>query len=159
MPIDEIVFAVSCSATVTDKFELQLTKMDDQARNWMTMFQIIVRPKTKLKRAFAHSRVFGTNLKAHFLKLNKEMTKMGGKIYIRPIFCATKVSNEKKNAYQFNRTYIHNLSLHDLGIDIQKWFKYLTAICLCWDNQWDSTNEESIWKKRHGLLDFSSLLR
>ena len=39
MPIDEIVFAVSCSATVTDEFELQLTKMGDKARNWMTMFQ------------------------------------------------------------------------------------------------------------------------
>ena len=39
MPIDEIVFTVSCSATVTDKFELQLTKMGDKARNWMTMFQ------------------------------------------------------------------------------------------------------------------------
>ena len=39
MPIDEIVFAVSCSATVTDEFELQLTKTGDKARNWMTMFQ------------------------------------------------------------------------------------------------------------------------
>ena len=39
MPIDEIVFAASCSATVTDEFELQLTKMGDKARNWMTMFQ------------------------------------------------------------------------------------------------------------------------
>ena len=39
MPIDEIVFAVSCSASVTDEFELQLTKMGDKARNWMTMFQ------------------------------------------------------------------------------------------------------------------------
>ena len=39
MPIDEIVFTVSCSATVTDEFELQLTKMGDKARNWMTMFQ------------------------------------------------------------------------------------------------------------------------
>ena len=39
MPIDEIVFAVSCSATVTDEFELQLTKTGDKAWNWMTMFQ------------------------------------------------------------------------------------------------------------------------
>ena len=39
MPIDEIVFAVSCSVTVTDEFELQLTKTGDKARNWMTMFQ------------------------------------------------------------------------------------------------------------------------
>ena len=39
MPIDEIAFAVSCSATVSDELELQLTKTDDKARNWMTMFQ------------------------------------------------------------------------------------------------------------------------
>ena len=39
MPIDEIVFAFSCSATVTDEFELQLTKTGNKARNWMTMFQ------------------------------------------------------------------------------------------------------------------------
>ena len=34
-----IVFAVSCSSTVTDEFELQLTKTVDKAHNWMTMFQ------------------------------------------------------------------------------------------------------------------------
>ena len=39
----------------------------------------IDRPKTKLKRAFAHSRGSGTKLKTHFIKLNEEMTKMGGK--------------------------------------------------------------------------------
>ena len=39
MSIDEIVFAVSCSATVTDESELQLTKTGDKARTWMTMFQ------------------------------------------------------------------------------------------------------------------------
>ena len=39
MPIDEIDFAVLCSATVTDEFELQLTKTGDKSRNWMTMFQ------------------------------------------------------------------------------------------------------------------------
>ena len=39
MPIDDIAFAVSCSATVADEFELQLTKTDDKARNWMTMFE------------------------------------------------------------------------------------------------------------------------
>ena len=39
MPIDEIVFAVSCSATKSDEFELQLTEIGDKARNWMTMFQ------------------------------------------------------------------------------------------------------------------------
>ena len=42
----------------------------------------IDRPKTKLKRAFAHSRVSGTKLKAHVSKLNEEVTKMGGKTYI-----------------------------------------------------------------------------
>ena len=35
--IDEI--AVSCSAIVVDEFELELTKTDDKARIWMTMFQ------------------------------------------------------------------------------------------------------------------------
>ena len=74
MPIDEIAFVVSFSATVTDEFELQLTKTGDKARN---------RLKTKLKRAFAHSRVSGTKLKTHFIKLNEEMTKMGGKTYIK----------------------------------------------------------------------------
>ena len=39
MPIDEIVFAVSCLATVTNEFELQLTKTADKTRNWMTMFR------------------------------------------------------------------------------------------------------------------------
>ena len=39
MPIDEIDFALSCSATMTEEFELQLTKMGDKARNWMTLFQ------------------------------------------------------------------------------------------------------------------------
>ena len=39
MPIDEIVFAGSCSASVIDEFELQLTKTGDKARNWMTMFK------------------------------------------------------------------------------------------------------------------------
>ena len=33
MLIDEIDFTVSCSATVTDEFELQLTKTGDKARN------------------------------------------------------------------------------------------------------------------------------
>ena len=54
MPVDEIVFAVSCSATVTDEFELQVTKTGTKVRNWKT----------------------------RFLKLNEEMTKMGGKTYI-----------------------------------------------------------------------------
>ena len=42
MPIDEIAFAISCSDSATDEFELQLTwlrKTGDKARNWMTMFQ------------------------------------------------------------------------------------------------------------------------
>ena len=39
MSIDEIEFAVSCSGTVTDEFKLQLVKLGDSARNWMTMFR------------------------------------------------------------------------------------------------------------------------
>ena len=39
MPIDEISFAVSCSASVTDEFELPLTKTGERARKWMTKFQ------------------------------------------------------------------------------------------------------------------------
>ena len=42
MPIDGIVIAVSCSVTATDEFELQLTKTGDKARNWMTMFKIVL---------------------------------------------------------------------------------------------------------------------
>ena len=79
MPIDEIVFAVSCSATVTDEFELQLTKTGDKARNWMTMFHTVSDQSTILKRAFAHSRVSGTKLKTHFLKLMKRWRKWAGK--------------------------------------------------------------------------------
>ena len=54
--------------TVTDEFELQLTKTGDKARNWMTMFQNWS-TKTKLKRAFAHSKVFGTKLTTFFSKI------------------------------------------------------------------------------------------
>ena len=79
MPIDEIVFAVSCSATVNDEFELQLTKTGLTKHESEWQWFKIDRPKTKLKRAFAHSRVSGTKLKTHFLKLNEEMRKWAGK--------------------------------------------------------------------------------
>ena len=76
MPIDEIEFAVSCSATVTDEFEMQLTKTGDKAHKIESQCFIIGRPKTKLKRAFAHPRVSGTKLKTLFLFLflNEEVT-------------------------------------------------------------------------------------
>ena len=38
MPVDEIVVAVSCSATVTDKFELQVTKTGAKVQNWKHIF-------------------------------------------------------------------------------------------------------------------------
>ena len=85
MPIDEIDFAVSCSTTVTDEFEMQLTKTGNKARNWMKMFHNWS-TKDKIKRAFSHSRVSGTKLKTHFFFFffffNEEVTKMGGKTYI-----------------------------------------------------------------------------
>ena len=42
MPIDEIDFTVSCSATVTDECELQLTKSGDKARNLMTFVSKLI---------------------------------------------------------------------------------------------------------------------
>ena len=84
MPIDEIVVAVSCSATVIDEFELQLTKMVDKARNWMTKFQNWS-TKDEIETRASHSRMSGTKLKAHFLKLNEEIKKVGGKTYIKAI--------------------------------------------------------------------------
>ena len=69
MPIDEIVFAVSCSATVTDEFELQLTKTGDKARNRMTMFQNWS-TKDEIETSIAHSRVSGTNWKNIFWTYN-----------------------------------------------------------------------------------------
>ena len=71
MPMDEIDFAVSCSATVTDEFELQLTKRVTRHKIEWQRFKTD-RPKTKLKRAFAHSRVSGmsgTKLKTDFFIL------------------------------------------------------------------------------------------
>ena len=83
MPIDEIDIAVSCSATVTDEFELQLTKTGNKARNWMSVFQTecfkMYQPKTKLKLAFLHSRVSGTKLKTYFENWTKMWLKWVGK--------------------------------------------------------------------------------
>ena len=87
MPIDEIDFAVLCSITVTDEFELQLTKTGDNAQNWMTMFQNWS-TKDEIEtsiRTFQSVRV--TKLKAHFWKLNEEVTKMGGKTYMKLDTC------------------------------------------------------------------------
>ena len=68
MPIDEIDFAVSCSATVTDEFELQLTKArtkdEIEWKNFKTDWR-----KTILKRAFAHSRVSGDEIENTFVKI------------------------------------------------------------------------------------------
>ena len=66
------------------------TNLNCSRRKRLTKYEIewqclkIDRPTTKLKRAFAHSRVSGTKLKTHFLILNEEMTKMGGKTYTTP---------------------------------------------------------------------------
>ena len=57
MPIDEIDFAASWSATVTDEFELQYwrKRMTKHEIEWQCFK--IDRPKTKLTQAFAHSSV------------------------------------------------------------------------------------------------------
>ena len=73
--IRRIDFAVLCSATVTDEFELQLTKTGAKARNWMTMFR---RNWTSI-RTFQSSS--GRNWKHILLHLNEDVTKMGRKTY------------------------------------------------------------------------------
>ena len=83
MPIDEIDFAVSCSAPVTDEFELQLTKTGDNAQNWMTMFQnwsTNDEIETSI-RAFQSVQDEIENTFFFFL-LNDELPVMGGKTYI-----------------------------------------------------------------------------
>ena len=68
------------------------TNLNCSWRKRVTKYEIkwqcfkIYRSKTKLKQAFAHSRVSGTKLKTHILKLNEEMTKMGGKTYSTVMF-------------------------------------------------------------------------
>ena len=81
MPIDEIDFAVSCSATVTDEFELQLTKTGDKARNWMTMFQNCS-TKDKFETSIHTFQSVRDEIENNLKKLNEEVTKMGGKSYI-----------------------------------------------------------------------------
>ena len=78
----QIEFAVSCSAaTVTDEFELQLMKMGDNARNWMTMFRNWL-TKDEIEMSIRTFQSVRNKLKAHFFKLNEVvMTKMGGKTY------------------------------------------------------------------------------
>ena len=76
MPIDEIVFAVSCSATVTDEFELQLSKTGDKARNWMTMFQ-----NWSTKDVIEMSIRTFQSVRDEIENTFSKMTKMGGKKY------------------------------------------------------------------------------
>ena len=68
----------------TIEFELQLMKTGDVCPMHEIEWQCfkIDLPKTKLKWAFAHFKVSGTRLKTDFWKLNKEVTKMGGRTYI-----------------------------------------------------------------------------
>ena len=80
MPIDEIVFAVLCSTTVTDEFELQLTKTGDKARNWMTMFQNWS-TEDEIETSIRTFQSVRDEIESTFSKLNGEMTKMGGKTY------------------------------------------------------------------------------
>ena len=89
MPIDEIYFAVLCSITVTDEFELQLTKTGDKSRNLMTMFQNWS-TKDEIEMSIPHSRVPGTKLKAHYFFLlhilMKRWRKWAGKPILGPIY-------------------------------------------------------------------------
>ena len=80
MPIDESEFAVSCSATVTDEFELQLTKSDDNARNWMTMFRNWL-TKDEIEMSIRTFQSVRDEIESTFF-LYEEVTKMGGKTYI-----------------------------------------------------------------------------
>ena len=70
MPIDEIDFAVSCSATVTYEFELQLTKTGDNARNWMTMFQNWS-TKDKIETSIRTFQSFRDEIESTFLKTER----------------------------------------------------------------------------------------
>ena len=72
--------------TVTDEFELQLTKIEWHEIEWQCFK--IDRPKTKLKRAFAHSRVSGTKLKTYFLKLYEEVKNGRENLYYHEHFVA-----------------------------------------------------------------------
>ena len=72
--IDEIYFAVSCLASVTDEFELQLTKTDDKARNWMTMFQ---NDRRKTKTSIRTFQSVRDEIENTFSKLSEEVIKMG----------------------------------------------------------------------------------
>ena len=69
MPIDEIAFAVSCLATVTDEFELQLTKTGDKARNWMAMFSKLIYQRRNWNEPFAHSSVVRDEIENTFSKI------------------------------------------------------------------------------------------
>ena len=81
MSIVEIDFAVSCSANVTDEFELQLTKTGDKARNWMTMLQKLIDQKDEIETSIRTFQGVRDEIESTFLKFNEEVTKMGGKTY------------------------------------------------------------------------------
>ena len=82
MPIDEIDFAVSCSATVTDEYELQLTKMGEKGTKLNDNVSKLINKRRNLNEYSHISECPGRNWKHIFFKLNEEVTKMGGKTYI-----------------------------------------------------------------------------
>ena len=81
MPIDEIYLAVSCSATMTDEFELQLTKTGDKAQNWMTMFRNWS-TKDEIEMSIRTFQSVRDEIENTFFFFYEEVTKMGGKTYI-----------------------------------------------------------------------------
>ena len=81
MPIVEIVFAVSCSATVTDEYELQLTKMGEKARNLMTMFQNWS-TKDEIETSFRTFQSVRDEIESPFSKTEWRDDEMGRKTYI-----------------------------------------------------------------------------
>ena len=69
-------------STVTDEFELQLTKTGDKARNCMTMFQNWL-TKHDIETSIRTFQSVRVEIETPFLfKLNEEVTKMGGETYI-----------------------------------------------------------------------------
>ena len=83
MPIDEIVFAVSCSATVNDEFELQLTKTGDRkARNWIIMFQNWS-AKDEIETSIRTFQSVRDEIENTFSRIEWRDANMGGKTYNR----------------------------------------------------------------------------
>ena len=80
MPIDEIDFAVLCSPTVTDEFELQLTKTGDKSRNWMAMFQNWS-TKDEIETSIRTFQSVRDEIESTFFKVEWRGDEMGGKSY------------------------------------------------------------------------------